>query len=143
MHFPWTAGSPISFPVRAPAAVIRVQNNFDLAVNFRVGTTPLHATDAPITVLGSPIISGDWRSFAMETPAAAGLNLNIFMITGNVTVPVRFEGQTTPDPVVQAGYYYLVTFRHIDGLPLTDPSSFEAVLTRTGPIDTSDVIQAP
>jgi len=142
VHFPWTAASPITFPVRAPAAVIRVQNNFDLAVTFRTATSPHQAIDAPVTVLGTGIIPGDWRSFSMETAGTAGQNLNLFLQGGNVAVPVRFAGETA-FPVVEAGYYYLVTFRHLANQPLTDPNSFEAVITRTGPIDTSDVIQAP
>ena len=142
VHFPFVQGSPIEFPVRAPAAIIRVQNNFIGAVNFRTATTPHHAIDAPVTVLGTGIIPGGWRSFSMETPATTGLALNIFMQGGNMEVPVRFAGETTMQ-VIEAGYYYLITFRHITGQPLASASSFEAVISRTGEIDTSGVIQAP
>ena len=142
MHFPWQGAAPISFPVRAPAAVIRVQNNFDLAVTFRTSTSPHHAIDAPETILGTGIIPGDWRSFSMETAGTGGLNLNIFLQGGNVAVPVRFAGSDQL-PIIEAGYYYLVTFRHLTGEPLGNPASYEALISRTRAIDTAGVIQAP
>jgi len=134
-------GNEINFPVRSPTAVIRVMNTFGQMVNFRSGVQPFSAIGMPQTVTGSGINSGNWRSFNVES-GGMPINLNIFLPGGNVTVPVRFEGEGSL-PLLENGFYYHLVFEHIAGQPITDPASYRAVLERQGEIDTGDVITSP
>jgi len=148
-NFPFTQAGPVEFPVRAPAAVVRVQNNLEgQGVFFRVGSAPQRGIDAPQTVQGTLINSGDWQPFSMEVPGAtAQLNLNVFFQVTNAAVPVRFNdsyGNPIHEmPTLTAGYNYLVIFNHISGQPMNQPSYFTAVITRGEAIDTSAQIEAP
>jgi len=141
LHFPWLGDDDITFPVTAAMSTVKVMNSFAQMVTFRSGNQPFQAISAPVTATGTGINSGVFRSFSVYADIGP-MNLNIFLPSGNVAVPVRFEGANTM-PTLENGFYYHVTFEHIAGMPLIDPASYRAVLVRQGEIDTDEFIISP
>ena len=143
LHFPWIGtGQEINFPVKAPTAVVRVMNTFSQMANFRSGNQPFNAIGAPSTPTGTGINSGNWRSFNVDSGGGMPIDLNIYLQTGPVTVPIRFA-ESTVLPTLQDGYYYHITFEHTPGFPLMEPASYKAVLSQQGEIDTGNVVVSP
>jgi len=141
LRFPSAVNNqPVAFPVKAPTAVVRVMNTFSYMAYLRSSTQPYQGIGAPVSSFGTPINPGDWRTYNVESAGGMGTNLNIYLSDGNVTVPVRFEGQDAM-PVLQDGYFYHISFEHITGQPITEAASYKAILSQIGEIDTGNVIQ--
>jgi len=137
LHFPRIGnGQEINFPIKAPTAVVRVMNTFSSMANFRSGNQPFNAIGAPATPTGTGINSGNWRSFNVDS-GGGPIDLNIYLQTGPVTIPIRFADSAAL-PTLQDGYYYHITFEHTPGLPLIEPTSYKAVLSQQGAIDTGN-----
>ena len=142
-NFPSSISSqPINFPVMAPTAVVRVMNTFDYMAMLRSSQQPYNAIGELATATGTGINSGNWRSFNVPSEGGLQIPLNIYLMDGNISVPVRFEDQSS-NPIIKDGFYYHINFQHTAGQPVTDPASYKAVITEIGEINTSNLVVSP
>ena len=77
-----------------------------------------------------------------STEEGTGINLSIVFYGGNVIIPVRFEDQTTPSPIIKNGYNYTVevNFTGDEDADLENVNNYKATIVEGNKRDISDQI---